>query len=117
MTRINKIMTTTSATRTTPSHSQSHDGERADLEARGTASPVPMAAPEGRVQQLGSQHEVQRSSHVRHSKEEIEKALEGLDRDDLVVALGRAKVQMDEIEARLDEQLLRNELFTTLPPL
>ncbi|KAJ1020657.1 hypothetical protein NDA16_004050 [Ustilago loliicola] len=42
-------------------------------------------------------------------KEEIEEALQGLDRDDLVVALGRAKVQMDEIEAQLDEQVLETE--------
>lgn len=33
-------------------------------------------------------------------KEEIEKALEGLSRDDLVMALGRAKVQMDQVGAR-----------------
>ncbi|PWN52811.1 hypothetical protein IE53DRAFT_250647 [Violaceomyces palustris] len=42
-------------------------------------------------------------------KEEIEKALEGLSRDDLVMALGRAKVQMDELDARLEAQILAYE--------
>ncbi|EST07019.1 hypothetical protein PSEUBRA_003467 [Kalmanozyma brasiliensis GHG001] len=88
---------------------RSPDGERADLEARGTASPVPMA-----VQRVVSSSSVRsmRSNDAMTPdipKEEIEKALEGLDRDDLVVALGRAKVQMDEIEARLDQQVLQNE--------
>ncbi|KAN0064681.1 hypothetical protein ACQY0O_002311 [Thecaphora frezii] len=42
-------------------------------------------------------------------KEEIELALQGLSRDDLVVALGRAKMQMDEIDAKLDAQILATE--------
>ncbi|EPQ29452.1 uncharacterized protein PFL1_03207 [Pseudozyma flocculosa PF-1] len=42
-------------------------------------------------------------------RDEIEHALRGLSRDDLVVALGRAKVQMDEIDAKLDAQILASE--------
>lgn len=87
---------------------KSQDQERADLEARGTASPVRMT-----VQRAVSGSSI-RSSRSNGAvtdipKEEIEEALQGLDRDDLVVALGRAKVQMDEIEAQLDEQVLENE--------
>ena len=86
----------------------SQDDERGDLEARGTASPVRMT-----VQRAvsGSSIRSSRSNGLTSEipKEEIEKALEGLDRDDLVVALGRAKMQMDDIEAQLDEQVLENE--------
>ncbi|SAM81655.1 uncharacterized protein UBRO_03275 [Ustilago bromivora] len=87
---------------------KSHDEERADLEARGTASPVRMT-----VQRAVSGASI-RSSRPNTMvseipKEEIEEALQGLDRDDLVVALGRAKVQMDEIEAQLAQQVLENE--------
>lgn len=88
---------------------KSHDEDRAHLEARGTASPEKMT-----VQRTVSGTSI-RSSRSNNGvttdipKEEIEKALEGLDRDDLVVALGRAKVQMDQIEAQLDEQVLQNE--------
>ncbi|PWY99864.1 hypothetical protein BCV70DRAFT_138816, partial [Testicularia cyperi] len=84
----------------------------ADLEGRGTASPVPQAVQRS-VSGISSRS--QRSISDQHAmvedipKEEIERALEGLDRDDLVVALGRAKVQMDEIEARLEDQVLENE--------
>ncbi|SJX62311.1 uncharacterized protein SRS1_13157 [Sporisorium reilianum f. sp. reilianum] len=87
---------------------KSQDGQGTQLEARGTASPEKMT-----VQRTVSGSSVRslRSNGVTSDipKEEIEKALEGLDRDDLVVALGRAKVQMDEIEAQLDEQVLQNE--------
>ncbi|TKY86496.1 hypothetical protein EX895_004645 [Sporisorium graminicola] len=87
---------------------KSQDGERSQLEARGTASPEKMA-----VQRTVSGSSVRslRSNGAASDipKEEIEQALEGLDRDDLVVALGRAKVQMDDIEAQLDEQVLQNE--------
>lgn len=87
---------------------RSQEEERADLEARGTASPARMS-----IQRAVSGSSI-RSSRSNGAvsdipKEEIEKALEGLDRDDLVLALGRAKVQMDEIEARLEEQVLENE--------
>ncbi|CDW94816.1 hypothetical protein [Sporisorium scitamineum] len=87
---------------------KSQDGKRAQLEARGTASPERVA-----VQRTVSGSSVRslRSNGMTFDipKEEIEKALQGLDRDDLVVALGRAKVQMDEIEAQLDQQVLENE--------
>ncbi len=79
-----------------------------ELEASGSASPVRMT-----VQRAVSGTSIRSSRSVGAvsdiPKEEIEKALEGLDRDDLVLALGRAKVQMDEIEARLEEQVLDNE--------
>ncbi|ETS59847.1 hypothetical protein PaG_06157 [Moesziomyces aphidis] len=79
-----------------------------ELEASGSASPVRMT-----VQRAVSGTSIRSSRSVGAvsdiPKEEIEKALEGLNRDDLVLALGRAKVQMDEIEARLEEQVLENE--------
>lgn len=97
-----------------PSHevlasAESQDEQHADLEASGTASPVRMT-----VQRAVSGSSVQsiRSNGAVTTEipqEEIETALRGLDRSDLVVALGRAKVQMDEIEAQLDEQILENE--------
>lgn len=86
----------------------SHNDDRAHLEACGTASPEKMA-----VQRTVSGTSVRSVRSIGATadipKEEIERALEGLDRDDLVVALGRAKVQMDEIEAQLDSQVLQNE--------
>ncbi|GAC94981.1 hypothetical protein PHSY_002554 [Pseudozyma hubeiensis SY62] len=87
---------------------KSHDDQPADLEARRTASPEPMS-----VQRTvsGSSVRSMRSNGTASDipKQEIEKALEGLDRDDLVIALGRAKVQMDHIEAQLEDQVSHNE--------
>ncbi|SPO26043.1 uncharacterized protein UTRI_02317 [Ustilago trichophora] len=87
---------------------EDEEKDQADLEARGTASPVRMSA-----QRAVSSSSIRstRSNDMPSDipKEEIERALEGLGRDDLVVALGRAKVQMDEIEAQLDQQVLENE--------
>ncbi|KAJ9478946.1 hypothetical protein PHBOTO_006634 [Pseudozyma hubeiensis] len=87
---------------------KSHDDQSADLETRGTASPEPMT-----VQRTvsGSSVRSMRSNGAVSDipKQEIEKALEGLDRDDLVIALGRAKVQMDHIEAQLEDQVSHYE--------
>lgn len=70
------------------------------LEAHGTALEAPSM---NRSVSNGSARSVRSATHSpvivaqEIPKEEIEKALEGLTRDDLVVALGRAKVQMDQV--------------------
>lgn len=69
------------------------EGESEEFNSNSNSLSSPVLKPSA----LSNSHRANVQVSTEIPREEIEKALEGLSRDDLVMALGRAKVQMDQV--------------------